>query len=98
MSERSGRDRPLYTRSTLYYCTVLYYTIYDYFYSTTTATPALPMRRPTSFHAPRHPARVQVVLKRAEERFAVAMTYFPDPEFLVHCLDERLYALTLRLC
>ena len=59
--------------------------VYYYFYSTTTTTSVLPMRRPTGFHTPRRgPARVQPVPKRAEERFTVAMRYFPEPKFLVH--------------
>ena len=55
---------------------------------TTTTTSALPKRRPTGFHAPRHgPVRVQPAPKRAEERFIVAMKYFPtEPKPLVHTL------------
>ena len=64
--------------------TVLLYYIYIYYYSINAMTSALPMRRPTGFHVPRHgPARVQPVPKRAEERFTVAMRYFRDPKFLV---------------
>ena len=69
---------------------LLYYTIYYYFYSTTTTTPALPMRRPTGFLVPRHgPARLQVVLKRSEERFTVAMRYGPDPKFLMYTRTKQ---------
>ena len=48
-------------------------------------TSALPMRRPSGFHAPRHaPARVQrVIPKRAEERLAVvALRFFPESKLL----------------
>ena len=58
----------------VYWYILLYYTMYHYFYSTTTTTSALPMRRPTGFHAPIHgPARVQYVLKEQK---------------IVNCCDE----------
>ena len=64
----------------LYTAAVIYY-IYNCLYSTTTTKSTLPMSRPTSFDAKRHgPARVHLVLKRAEEWSTVSMRYFFPPE------------------
>ena len=64
----------------VYTAAVIYY-IYNCLYSTTTTKSTLPMSRPTSFDAKRHgPARVHLVLKRAEEWSTVSMRYFFPPE------------------
>ena len=58
-------------------------------YSTAT-TSALPMRRPTGFHNPRHgPGRVQLVPKRAEDRFPFVMIYFAERKLLVYTREVR---------